>query len=166
MGEWFCDECLSHASPDYLPAPAVYSEPANPDGTTGSKRGRGRPRKYADQQSQIIFMSEGAGTPASSGVPMELSTPTVGEKRDRSPDYEDDDDGSDYDGEPCASLHSRHCFASANLCASFSRCSHQASSRRVSGTQTASKMKTMTRVSLVVWRSGRRNIRVHLAYLI
>lgn len=99
LGEWFCDECLSHASPDYLPAPAVYAEPANPDGTTGAKRGRGRPRKYADQQSQIMFMSEGAGTPISSGVPMDLGTPMAGEKRDRSPDYDDDDDGSDYDGE-------------------------------------------------------------------
>ncbi len=48
-----------------------------------------------------MFMSEGAGTPVGgdymSGGPMELGTPMAGEKRERSPDY-DDDDGSDYDG--------------------------------------------------------------------
>jgi hypothetical protein len=70
-----------------------------------------------------MFMSEGAGTPlggeygngagGSGGGygggdggyggggygpgPMELGSPMKGEKRERSPDY-DDDDGSDYDG--------------------------------------------------------------------
>lgn len=26
LGEWFCDDCVSHAAPSYLPPPAVYNE--------------------------------------------------------------------------------------------------------------------------------------------
>ncbi|KAG8870194.1 hypothetical protein FRC20_000247 [Serendipita sp. 405] len=96
LGEWFCDRCLSHASPDYLPAPSVFQE-AHGAGGEPAKRGRGRPRKYADHTSHMMYMSEGAGTPMNSGGPMELGTPIAGEKRDRSPDYDDDDAGSDYD---------------------------------------------------------------------
>ena len=108
LGEWFCDDCLSHGAADYLSQPAVYKEtpaPGTPGGEGGGpKRGRGRPRKFPDQQSQIMFMSEGAATPVGgeyvggyASGPMELGTPIAGEKRERSPDY-DDDDGSDYDG--------------------------------------------------------------------
>jgi hypothetical protein len=80
-----------------MPEPSLFKEAHGAGGEGGSKRGRGRPRKYADQQSQIMFMSEGASTPMSTGGPMDLGTPMAGEKRERSPDY-DDDDGSDYDG--------------------------------------------------------------------
>ncbi|PVF92999.1 RCC1/BLIP-II protein [Serendipita vermifera] len=96
VGEWFCDSCVSEGLPDYMPAPSLFKEAHGAGGDGAAKRGRGRPRKYADQQSQIMFMSEGASTPMSTGGPMDLGTPMAGEKRERSPDY-DDDDGSDYD---------------------------------------------------------------------
>ncbi|KAG8808766.1 hypothetical protein FRC17_003791, partial [Serendipita sp. 399] len=105
LGEWFCDNCLSHASPDYLPAPSVFQEAPGAPGEP-AKRGRGRPRKYADHSSHMMYMSEGAATPMNSGVPMELGTPIAGEKRERSPDY-DDDDGSDYDARATASTSKR-----------------------------------------------------------
>jgi PHD-finger len=30
LGEWFCDDCLSHGQPDYLSQPAVYKETPAP----------------------------------------------------------------------------------------------------------------------------------------
>lgn len=118
MGEWFCNDCLATASPSHLPPPSVFKEEPAPGGDSPNKRGRGRPRKYAGQEDQIKFMSEGVGQSAPigqvggqysnynagpSGYPMEFGTPLAGEKRERSPDY-DDDDGSDYDGTSCLRL--------------------------------------------------------------
>jgi hypothetical protein len=139
LGEWFCSDCISHASPTHLPAPAVFKEEPAPGSDSPNKRGRGRPRKYGDQQSQIAFMSEGAGTPVGpiqgggfgfGPGPMDLGTPIAGEKRERSPDY-DDDDGSDYDG--TFSLNCKSAYRRSDGTASARRCSwnHQEASWRL-----------------------------------